>query len=190
MCDNEYGKYPEVLCYLHKNCCGDEPYRIYEDEWVESAKSCPHYEDEQIQEETNRIAEEYKKELKDCWKVTKRKAQGVLGEILKNMDPESLEQTRQEMMQEARYNKTFEEAQDYLSKIGFDIPWNDCDVWIDKDNLTETVANVIQWANDNMIEKAAQWLDENIDKYVMEGRENKPYVSIVLADDFKQAMMK
>ena len=94
------------------------------------------------------------------------------------------------MMQETRYNKTFEEAQDYLSKIGFDIPWNDCDVWVDKDNLTETVANVIQWANDNMIEKAAQWLDENIDKYVMEGRENKPYVSIVLADDFKQAMMK
>ena len=49
---------------------------------------------------------------------------------------------------------------------------------------------ILYTANDNMIEKAAQWLDENIDKYVMEGRENKPYVSIVLADDFKQAMMK
>ena len=57
--------------------------------------------------------------------VKKRKAQGVLGEMLKNMDPDSLEQTRQEMLREARYDKTFEEDQKFLEKRGFDIPWND-----------------------------------------------------------------
>lgn len=48
--------------------------------------------------------------------VKKRKAQGVLGEMLKNMDPDSLEQTRQEMLREARYDKTFEETQKFLEK--------------------------------------------------------------------------
>lgn len=162
MRDNEYGKYPEVLCYLYKNCCGDEPYRIYEDEWVESAENCPHYEDEQTQAKTHRITEEYKQELENRWKIIKRKAQGVLSEIPKNMDPDSLEQTSQEMMHEARYDKTFEEAQEFLEKRGFDIPWNDCDVYVDKGRLTETVANVIQWADDTMLEKVYEWLYEHL----------------------------
>ena len=53
------------------------------------------------------------------------------------------------------YNMTFEEAQDYISKRGFDIPWNDCDVWVDKDRLTETVAKVLKWADNN---PAARWI--------------------------------
>lgn len=68
-----YGRYPEVACYLHENCCGDEPYRIYEDEWVKSAESCPHYEDEQTQAETHRIAEEYKEELMGQWEEVQKK---------------------------------------------------------------------------------------------------------------------
>lgn len=162
MCDNEYGKYPEVLCHLHENCCGDEPYRIYEEEWVETAERCKEYTDKKTIEETHRVAEEYKQELEDRWKVTKQKAQGVLAEMLKNMDPESLERTRQEMLRQVRYNKTFEEAQEFLEKRGFDIPWNDCDVWVDKDKLTETVANVIQWADDTMIKKVCEWLYEHL----------------------------
>ena len=43
MFDNEYGRYPVVLCYLHKDCGGDEAYPITEDEWVETAKECKEF---------------------------------------------------------------------------------------------------------------------------------------------------
>ena len=43
MFDNEYGRYPVVLCYLHKDCGGDEAYQILEDEWVETAKECKEF---------------------------------------------------------------------------------------------------------------------------------------------------
>ena len=44
MFDNEYGRYPVVLCYMHKDCGGDEAYPIHEDEWIESAEGCKEYE--------------------------------------------------------------------------------------------------------------------------------------------------
>jgi hypothetical protein len=44
---------------------------------------------------------------------------------------------------------TFEEAQEYISRRGFDIPWNDCDVFVDERYITQTVANVLKWADDN-----------------------------------------
>lgn len=84
----------------------------------------------------------------------------------------------------AKYNMTFEEAQEYISRRGFDIPWNDCDVFVDERNITQTVANVLKWADENpvkhtsdtdaFIEKAAEWLSEiengttitDIDKFV------------------------
>ena len=100
MFDNEYGRYPVVLCYLHKDCGGDEPYQILEDEWQETAERCKEYEDEQTQAETHRIAEEYKQELnKRSKEVKKVKAKGVLGEMIKNMDLESLAKTRKEMIE-------------------------------------------------------------------------------------------
>ena len=43
MFDNEYGRYPVVLCYLHKDCGGDEAYPITEDEWIETAKECEEF---------------------------------------------------------------------------------------------------------------------------------------------------
>ena len=49
----------------------------------------------------------------------------------------------------AKYNMTFEEAQEYISKRGFDIPWNDCDVFIDERYITQTVGNVLKWADNN-----------------------------------------
>ena len=36
------------------------------------------------------------------------------------------------MNQNVKYNMSFEEAQDYISKRGLDIPWNDDDVVIDR----------------------------------------------------------
>lgn len=53
----------------------------------------------------------------------------------------------------SRYDLNFEEAQEYCSKRGIDIPWNDCDVVIDERHLTETVANVLKWADEHPYEK-------------------------------------
>ena len=62
------------------------------------------------------------------------------------------------------YNMSFAEAQEYVSKRGLDIPWNDCDVFIDEREITRTVGNVLKWADKTMIDKACEWLDN----YLME----------------------
>lgn len=38
--------YPTVSCYLHKDCGGDEPIIIYDDEFVETAMNCKEFERE------------------------------------------------------------------------------------------------------------------------------------------------
>lgn len=38
------------------------------------------------------------------------------------------------------------------------------------------------------IKKACEWLDNELPKYIMEGREGRPYISVALVDDFKKAM--
>lgn len=40
---------------------------------------------------------------------------------------------------------SFEDAQDYISKCGFDIPWNDGDVFVDDREITRTIGNVLKW---------------------------------------------
>lgn len=52
----------------------------------------------------------------------------------------------------------FEESQDYISKRGFDIPWNDCDVFVDEREIDRTVGNVLKWADNDMVEKFQDWL--------------------------------
>ena len=64
------------------------------------------------------------------------------------------------------FNMTFEESQDYIAKRGFDIPWNDCDVFVDEREIIRTVGNVLKWADKTMIEKATLWLFENIYDYL------------------------
>lgn len=56
------------------------------------------------------------------------------------------------------YNMIFEEAQEYASKRGIDIPWNDGDIFIDEREMTRTVGNIIRWADDTMLEKVEEWL--------------------------------
>lgn len=56
------------------------------------------------------------------------------------------------------YNMSFEEAQEYASKRGIDIPWNDGDIFIDEREMTRTVGNIIRWADDTMLEKVEKWL--------------------------------
>lgn len=38
------------------------------------------------------------------------------------------------------------------------------------------------------IERACEWLDNELPKYIMEGRVGRPYISVALIDDFKKAM--
>lgn len=56
------------------------------------------------------------------------------------------------------YKMSFEEAQEYASKRGIDIPWNDGDIFIDEREMTRTVGNIIRWADDTMLEKVEEWL--------------------------------
>lgn len=48
-----------------------------------------------------------------------------------------------------RYDMSFSDAQRYLSDRGFDTPWNDCDVFVDGRYITQSVANILAWADDN-----------------------------------------
>ena len=56
---------------------------------------------------------------------------------------------------------SFEEAQEYVSKRGLDIPWNDGDVFIDEREIMRTVGNVLKWADDTMAEKVITEKDIN-----------------------------
>ena len=59
------------------------------------------------------------------------------------------------------FNMTFEESQDYIAKRGFDIPWNDCDVFVDEREIDRTVGNVLKWADKTMLDKACEWLKKH-----------------------------
>ena len=56
------------------------------------------------------------------------------------------------------YNMSFEEAQEYVSKRGLDILWNDGDVFIDGREITRTMGDVLKWADDSMIDKVCKRL--------------------------------
>jgi hypothetical protein len=68
-------------------------------------------------------------------------------ELVKQMTNEEHKQYMLEHQDETIYDMSFEEAQDFISKRGFDIPWNDGDVMVDERKLTQTVANVLKWAD-------------------------------------------
>lgn len=58
---------------------------------------------------------------------------------------------------------SFEEAQEYISKRGLDIPWNDGDVFIDEREIMRTVGNVLKWADDTMAKKVMMRRDERME---------------------------
>ena len=53
------------------------------------------------------------------------------------------------------YDMSFEDAQDYISKRGLDICLNDDDVFVDDRYITQTIGNVLRWADDNPKQKPA-----------------------------------
>lgn len=54
------------------------------------------------------------------------------------------------MEENHNYNMTFAEAQEYTTKCGFSIPWNDGDVFVDERDITRTVGNVLKWQEDRI----------------------------------------
>lgn len=68
-------------------------------------------------------------------------------ELIKQMTDDEHKQYMLEHQVDTIYDMSFEEAQDYISKRGFDIPWNDGDVMVDERCITQTVANVLKWAD-------------------------------------------
>ena len=89
---------------------------------------------------------------------------------------------------ETNFNMTFEKSQDYIAKRGFDIPWNDCDVFVDEREINRTVGNVLKWADKTMIEKACDWIISNMPKYVKANKLDVFINNLDMANDFKQAM--
>ena len=99
-------------------------------------------------------------------------------------------------MSKQNYNLNFSEAQDYISKRGLDVVWNDCDIFIDEHHITESVANVLKWADEHpkegmankqeFIEKVRNWLENHAydDKYwTSEG--DDLYLGNLIGDIFK-----
>ena len=61
------------------------------------------------------------------------------------MTKEQIEKTAVAIKESLNYHMSFEDAQDYISKCGFDIPWNDGDVFVDDREITRTIGNVLKW---------------------------------------------
>lgn len=60
-----------------------------------------------------------------------------------------------------------------------------------KKDIGEVASIYEEWHNtrlQEMIDKACEWLDSELPKYVMGGREGKPYISVAMVDDFRKAM--
>lgn len=66
-----------------------------------------------------------------------------------------------------KYDMGFSEAEEYIRRRSFDVPWNDCDIFVDERFITQTVANVLAWADDHPesgtydILKEGDWLAPN-----------------------------
>lgn len=61
------------------------------------------------------------------------------------MTREQIENAAVTMKESQNYHMSFEDAQDYINKCGFDIPWNDGDVFVDEREITRTIGNVLKW---------------------------------------------
>ena len=65
------------------------------------------------------------------------------------------------MKESQNYHMSFKDAQDYISKCGFDIPWNDGDVFVDEREITRTVGNVLKWRINSVWHDASEKPDKN-----------------------------
>ena len=60
------------------------------------------------------------------------------------------------------YDMGVSEAQEYAIKRGFGIPFNDGEVFVDERYITQTIGNILRWADEHPKEqKPAEWSEEN-----------------------------
>lgn len=58
------------------------------------------------------------------------------------------------------YDMPVSEAQEYAINRGFGIPFNDGEVYVDERHLTQTIGNILRWADEHPKEqKPAEWSD-------------------------------
>lgn len=69
-----------------------------------------------------------------------------------------------------KYYMNFEDSQEYIQKRGLDVPWNDCDIFIDEKAITRTVGNVLLWADEHPIHYDGQAMLHVLHKGVMQGK--------------------
>lgn len=88
--------------------------------------------------------------------VKKKKATGVLGEMIKNMDPESLERNRQKMVKTDELSKAYRK---YREDCGVNDP-----VYLDEieDAHFDGVEKGYEWAVSDVIE----WLKSHVMDYI------------------------
>lgn len=65
------------------------------------------------------------------------------------------------------YDMSASEAQEYAIKRGFDVPFNDGEVYVDERHLTQTVGNILRWADEHPKEQKLtddkafeEWIDD------------------------------
>ena len=77
------------------------------------------------------------------------------------MTREQIEKASVTMKESQNYHMSFEDAQDYINKCGFDIPWNDGDVFVDEREITRTIGNVLKWRINSVWHDASEKPDKN-----------------------------
>lgn len=59
------------------------------------------------------------------------------------------------------YDMQVSEAQEYAIKRGFGIPFNDGEVYVDERHMTQTIGNILRWADDHPKEQKPAWSEED-----------------------------
>ena len=62
--------------------------------------------------------------------------------------------------------------------------------WGRKDMLDANgmLSEAIDFGYNEAVENVCKWLEENLDRFVFEGREGKPYISVALEGELRKAM--
>lgn len=94
-----------------------------------------------INAEMDKINKAYSDTITPLFQRTVKWEENDMAEKGKKSNPD----TKQIENVSQNYNMSFEDAQDYISKCGFDIPWNDGDVFVDDREITRTIGNVLKW---------------------------------------------
>lgn len=72
------------------------------------------------------------------------------------------------------YDMRVSEAQEYAIKRGFGVPFNDGEVYVDERHLTQTIGNILRWADEHPKEqKDLPLMDGNADLYFDEWNQQK-----------------